>query len=88
MSVREEMLLRRKVSSCYEVTGSQTSGCHSDVSNDSLSVGPAEEGAGDWAVSGVCNSLVSYSWASTTWAQEEVCEGISIVSENTKGTGE
>lgn len=81
----EEMLLRRKVSSRLEVTGSQTSGCHGDVSSDSLSVGRAGAGAGSGAAAGVSGSWPGVdSWASVG-VQEEVYEGTSPVS---KGPGE
>lgn len=86
------MLLRRKVSSCYEVTGSQTSGCHSDDSSDSPTFCCSRRGreweAGQWLGDLTPAPAGIYSWASSTWAQEEVCEGVSPTSEGSKGTGE
>lgn len=87
----EEMLLRWKVSSRYEVTGSQTSGCQSDDSSDSPTICCSRRGreweVGQWLGDLTSTPAVVYSWTSSTWAQEEVCEGVSPTSEGSKGTG-
>ena len=87
----EQILLRKTVSSCCEVIGSKTSGCHGWRGSDSRSVGPGQGDSGNLdSGSGLWLLLLQWSipGPSLLWGQKEMGEGISPVPEGSQGTGD